>query len=342
MNSTNTNDLCRITIAQPIRTTFLAILLMLVAATATVTAQQDSEAGPQFTEPQTVYYEFGLKITSKGESTGIIGTVPIPVDWPEQTITIVDERKTDNIRTLSYKDFKGRLRQLVIKANRLSTGEVAQGSVVFQVQKKNITAPESTQELVFATKVPAKIKQYLKPSPYIESKHSKIKKLAKEIPLDEDKPAWDQIATIYEWVREKIEYKFDTQIHSCLDALESGHGDCEELSSVFIAICRAKGIPARAVWIPGHTYPEFYLADANGDGHWFPCQAAGSYQFGEMEETKPILQKGDRFKLPGSKKYLRYIRPSLSAKDSAAGLSIEFIAKPLDPADIKGSSKSPR
>lgn len=322
----------------------MVVLTMLAInwGAASLPAQDANQNGPQFSEPQTVYYEFGLKITSKGDSTGIIGTVPIPVDWPEQAISIVDERKTDNVRSLSYKDFKGRLRQLVIKVNRLSAGEVAQGSVVFQVQKKNIVAPEGAQELVFASKVPANIKQFLKPSPYIESKHSKIKKLAKEIPVDENKSAWDQVTTIYEWVREKIEYKFDTQIHSCLDALESGHGDCEELSSVFIAVCRAKGIPARAVWIPGHTYPEFFLVDANGDGHWFPCQAAGSYQFGEMEETKPILQKGDRFKLPGNKKYLRYIRPSLVAKDSASGLAIEFIAKPLDPADIEGSSKSPR
>jgi len=75
----------------------------------------------------------------------------------------------------------------------------------------------------------------------------------------------NQVEAIYDWVRENVEYKFDTQIHSCLDALDSGKGDCEELSSLFIAICRARDIPARAVWIPGHTYPEFYLLDERNE-----------------------------------------------------------------------------
>lgn len=324
---------------------FAWLNLVLVAAWFGVVpncAAQEPDLGPQFSEPQTVYYEFGLKITSKGKSTGILGTVPIPVDWPEQVVTVFEEKKTDNIRKLAYKDTAGRLRQLVIKANQLQAGEVAEGSVIFQVQKKNILPPANAQELLFAAKPSGKIKQYLKPSPYIESKHSRIKKLAKTIPVDDSESAWNQIEQIYTWVRENIEYEYDKQIHSCLEALDTGHGDCEELSSVFIAICRARGIPARAVWIPGHTYPEFYLVDEKGNGHWFPCQAAGSYQFGEMEEEKPILQKGDRFKLPGSKKYLRYIQPSLVAKDSASGLSIEFIARPIDPADIEGSSKKPR
>ena len=43
-------------------------------------------------------------------------------------------------------------------------------------------------------------------------------------------------------------------------ALRDGTGDCEELSSLFIALCRAHGIPARTVWVPDHCYPEFYLA----------------------------------------------------------------------------------
>ena len=80
--------------------------------------------------------------------------------------------------------------------------------------------------------------------------------------------------------------------------LDDGVGDCEELSSLFIAICRAAGVPARAVWIPGHTYPEFYLVDEQGEGHWYPCQIAGAgHDFGRMPESKPILQKGDRFRI---------------------------------------------
>jgi hypothetical protein len=65
------------------------------------------------------------------------------------------------------------------------------------------------------------------------------------------------------------------------------------MTSLFIAMCRASGIPARTVRVPGHCYPEFYLSDQAGEGHWFPCQAAGTRAFGGMPDPRPILQKGD-------------------------------------------------
>ncbi len=113
-----------------------------------------------------------------------------------------------------------------------------------------------------------------------------------------------------------------------MDALESGYGDCEELSSLFIAICRLHDIPARAVWVPGHTYPEFFMVDEEGEGHWFPCQAAGTYAFGTMNELRPILQKGDKFNVPAQSDPMRYLQPTLMAKDVQGGAPVlEFIAE---------------
>ena len=255
--------------------------------------------------------------------------MPIPIDWPEQKIAVVARSKTDNLRKLSFKDLTRETRQLLLRANRLAAGESAQGSVILKIEKRNVLAPAAVEKLVMAQKIPGPIKTFLKPSPYIESKHKRIKAIANSIEMDEAASAWQQVESIYQWVRQNIRYEFDTQIHSCLEALDAGHGDCEELSSLFIAICRAKGIPARAVWIPSHTYPEFYLQDEKGIGHWFPCQAAGSYEFGAMTERRPVLQKGDRFKVPGSRELLRYVRPTLVAKNAPGGLSIEFISREI-------------
>ncbi|MEM9410967.1 MAG: transglutaminase-like domain-containing protein [Planctomycetota bacterium] len=300
----------------------------------------EEPGAPRFSKPEVIYYEFGLKITSNGQSSGILGTVPVPIEWPEQKVEFIEQRKSDSLKNISFKKLGKNIRQMVIKANRLEPGEVAEGTVVLKIKKCHIQTPEDTSNLVIAKKIPGSIRQYLKPSPYIESNHRTIKKLVKKIPLPHNLSDWKRIETIYQWVRDNIEYKFDEQIHSCLTALESGQGDCEELSSLFIAICRAQGIPARAVWIPGHTYPEFYLEDKNGNGYWFPCQAAGTYQFGEMEESRPILQKGDRFKLPGNPKTLRYVQPSLVAKEATAGLSIEFIARQVTDEFESGSLSS--
>ena len=98
-------------------------------------------------------------------------------------------------------------------------------------------------------------------------------------------------------------------------------------SSPFAA---SKTFPARAVWIPGHTYPEFYLEDENGKGHWFPCQAAGSYQFGSMSEKRPILQKGDRFKVSGQRELVRYAQPTLKCKNVTGAMAIEQIAEQVE------------
>jgi len=123
---------------------------------------------------------------------------------------------------------------------------------------------------------------------------------------DEDLTAWQQVEANYDWTREQVEYT-NGPIKGALQALEDGTGDCEELTSLFIAICRAQGIPARTVWVPGHCYPEFYLVDEEGEGHWYPCQAAGDRSFGSMPDLRYILQKGDNFRVPEHRDRQRYV-----------------------------------
>ena len=134
----------------------------------------------------------------------------------------------------------------------------------------------------------------------IESRHPTIRRVAEQF-KDSGDTAWEKVEAIYDWVRDKVEYK-NGPIKGALAALKDETGDCEELTSLFIAICRANDIPARTVWVPGHCYPEFYLEDKDGKGHWFPCQAAGSREFGGITETRPVLQKGDNFRPPWNRR----------------------------------------
>jgi hypothetical protein len=156
------------------------------------------------------------------------------------------------------------------------------------------------------------------PSPKIESRDPRIRALAKEIGADKEN-AWDRVEAIYDWVRAKVKYKTG-DLKGAVAALKDGTGDCEELTSLFIAICRAAGIPARTVWVPGHCYPEFYLEDKEGKGHWFPCQAAGTRAFGGIPENRPILQKGDCFHPPWNRRIQqRYMAEYLSGTPSPGG-----------------------
>ena len=301
--------------------------------------QEPNPAAPRLGATVESWWRFGMSIKSGGRSTGMVGTVPVPIDWPEQTVEEIAQQATDNTRKLSYNKLTKSMRQLVIKVNRLGEGDTATASVVFKISKRMILAPEKPELLSVSRRPPSSLRQYLKPSPYIESSHPRIKQIAESLEWDASLSDFDNIERIYRWVRDNVEYEFDPVIHPCLDALDAGKGDCEELSSLFIAICRAKGIPARAVWIPGHTYPEFYMEDPQGEGHWLPCQAAGEYSFGQMIEAKPILQKGDRFRLPGQREPLRYVQPMLTARDSSGGLSIEWIMNPLSEEEAQAYSR---
>ena len=309
---------------------------MLVLCGAQRSPAQDSQPndnpayGVSYEDGEVTYWEFGLRIKSSSNSTGITATVPIPISWPEQTVSVIAENKTDNLRKLTYKKLAGDVQQLVIRATKLNAGETAEASVILRVDKRHINSPVDITKLQFASKVPSKLRQYLRPSPYIESNHKRIKEIAAELTFDDSIPAFKQVEKIYRWVRDKIEYQERDEMKTCLESLDSGTGDCFELSSLFIAICRARKIPARAVWIPGHMYPEFYLEDELGNGHWIPCQAAGDFSFGDMIESRPIVQKGDNFKLPQEKKRVRFVMPRLRADNAGPnGLAIEFINRQL-------------
>jgi hypothetical protein len=109
--------------------------------------------------------------------------------------------------------------------------------------------------------------------------------------------ACKRVEAIFDYVRGKIQFT-KGKTNGAIKALEDGSGNHEDLCFAFIAICRAAGIPARTVWVPNHCYPEFYLVDDEGKGHWFPCQVAGPREFGGISEYRPIFQKGDFFRDP--------------------------------------------
>jgi len=307
---------------------------LLIALATTASAQQQlrpdvSRNGPQLGEARTQFIQFGIEITAKGGSVnGLICTVPVPLDWPEQQIRVVAEHTDDEITKVSYRTLSDTVKQMRVELAHLDAGKTAKVLVTYEVRRHLMTAPKNTDELRIPAKPGRDLRIYLGPSPYIDSTHSKIRKLAKDT-IQDKQTDWQKVEAIYDWVRDNIEY-INGPIKSSYQAFKDKNGDCEELTSLFIAMCRANKIPARMVWVPGHCYPEFYLEDADGKGHWFPCQAAGARSFGAMPEWRPILQKGDNFRDPDRRgKKLRYVSTFLTGKKRAGdgSPSVKFIQK---------------
>jgi transglutaminase-like putative cysteine protease len=236
----------------------------------------------------------------------------------------IGQEKTPHVGSITFRALDDGVKLMVVTIPRLAAGEQASATTVFEVTRRRLEAPAPTD--VYQIPKPASaLAKYLAPSPYIESRDPRIAALANELTADQPL-AWDKTAAIFDWLRANVRYEFAEAIKPATAALADGVGDCEELTSLFIALCRANKIPARAVWVPDHTYPEFYLIDEKGRGHWFPCQAAGAErQFGSMIENRPILQKGDNYTVPGERGPQRYVKQTLTAKDAAAPPEVRFI-----------------
>ena len=304
-----------------------------IAALATpALAASARRAGAQFVEPAAAVsaaptlgdvrqqrYRVGVIVAAAGgPCRGIYATLPVPADWPEQKVQIVQEDVSSEVRGLRYRTLPGGVKQMIVEVPDLPVGGKAQAIVTFSLERASIIPPADPSRLVIPKNPDRGLRAFLGTSPYIETRHPRIVKLAKA--AGGDLEGWKRVEAIYDTVRDKVEYR-NGDLKGAARALADGWGDCEELTCLFIAMARAEGIPARTVRVEGHCYPEFYLVDADGHGWWYPCQAAGTRAFGGMPDQLPILQKGDSFRDPDRPaKTLRYVSEFIrgSAKDGGS------------------------
>ena len=156
---------------------------------------------------------------------------------------------------------------------------------------------------------------FLVVSPLIESRNAIILKKATEVTQDATS-AWNRVELVYDWIRDNIMYQNGNR-DSALKTLQAGFGEKESLTSLFVAMCRNLTIPARTVWVPDHNYAEFYLQEPDGTGHWFPCELSGRRAFGELADNKPMLLRGDNFRVPEKQTPQRYVAEHLKASGGA-------------------------
>jgi len=90
------------------------------------------------------------------------------------------------------------------------------------------------------------LKSALAPTPLVQSDDPRIVRLATSIVGDETDPL-KRVGLIVAWVYKKLKKEYVAALSSALDVYDSGKGDCTEHSILFVALCRAAGIPARQV-----------------------------------------------------------------------------------------------
>ncbi|MEM9826944.1 MAG: transglutaminase-like domain-containing protein [Planctomycetota bacterium] len=289
------------------------------ASTATPPVGTPSDYAPRVAaSPSIETWRFGLMLDTPSTLTNIQATFPIPRDWPEQKVEVVTQNFDPRMR-FSVRDLPGDLaKQVVVVSPKVVAGSTVNAYVDLKITKHNLMAPVQTDGLEWPQRVQKDMRNFIASSPHIDTSHGTIKRAYRDLVPNLPDGTWERVEAIYDFVRQEVRYE-EGPIRNASDALKTGKGDCEDMTSLFVALCRNAKVPARMVWIPGHCYPEFYLRQPEGSGHWYPCQAAGSRAFGEMQETRPIMQKGDRFKVPEAKTPVRYLAETFRCSKQGRG-----------------------
>ena len=252
--------------------------------------------GPKLGELQTHRVKVGMTVSARsGPCRGIVATSPVPTDWPEQVVEVIEEQVSPFAK-INYRMVAGTVKQLVVEIPMLPAGEEAEVMLTLEIRRQAIAPPDDTSVYIIPKKLDKQTRLYLGGSPFIESRHPKIRSLAKETMAGKE-TTWEQVAAFHQWIRENVKVQ-DGPLKGGFRAMKDGSGSHEDISSLFIALCRVSGIPARTVWVPGSSYAEFYLEDDGGQGHWFPCEVTGPGEFGTAQASMPIYQKGDNFRVP--------------------------------------------
>ncbi len=308
-------------------------------------ADEPPSDGIQLSAPRTMDMRFGMTFyANTNYCSDMHATIAFPLDWPEQKVTLKSVDIPQNA-AWEYRDLPAKVpptaRQIVMQIASMAPN--AQLDMVFEVEieKSFINPPEDPTQFVIPKKVPKEMNWYLGNSPMIETNASEVKKIVREIRDAKPENAWLHVEMICDWVQKNIVYR-NGPIRRTTDALRDKSGDCEEMTGIFVALCRASNVPARCVWIPDHCYPEFYLEDAQGRGHWFPCQVAGDKQFGQMHEYRPILQKGDRFIVPEKQGPQHYVSEFFTCQKRPVGSTDPSIETILDLGPLKNELESMR
>jgi len=142
---------------------------------------------------------------------------------------------------------------------------------------------------------------FLEATPFIQSDHPRIRRLAQEI-VGNEKDARKAALRIKDWVFKSIVKEPTVSIPNALEVLQTRRGDCNEHTVLFNALARAAGIPAKTVvgvvYLRGsfyyHAWSEVWL------GEWisldsvlnqFPADVTHiKFVEGEIDRQIDILQ----------------------------------------------------
>lgn len=278
----------------------------------------------------------GVRWKSGGTVRNLMSSTVAPIQFPEQQIVSVEVKHPAGAeaRLVALSESCG---QLQVTAPVMERGQEIEAKAVYRMKLSRFCPHYSADQFPAKQEVSADIRQmYLGNSPGIRSDLNAVKQVVDQVRSRHEHP-WQTANKFHGWVWENIDGKPGAYT-SVREALSSRVGDCEERAGVFIALCRAAGIPARLVWVPNHSWAEFCLFDEAGKPHWIPAHTAAYNWFGWTGAHELVLQKGDRIRMPGKDSVVRLVMDWYSFEGRRP--TIEFFGS-MTPVASQGKDPGP-
>ncbi|VVC00361.1 Transglutaminase-like superfamily protein [uncultured archaeon] len=203
--------------------------------------------------------ENGTVTATGGQMRGISINISVPLSSPYQKVETQSARRLDE---------EGNDYIVVSSSSPANPFHYSERITVSSIARSTDSLPDSYE-------VPPEAAQYLAQTSRTESGDPQIRALAQNITAGASDP-FEKAARLAVWVNSNMAYDESMvgQENSALWALQNRRGVCVEYSTLFIALARASGLPARYVtgyvysdqfgsWL-GHAWAEVYL------GKWVP------------------------------------------------------------------------
>lgn len=146
---------------------------------------------------------------------------------------------------------------------------------------------------------------------WVQVNHPEIQSQASLIVGSETNP-YKKARLVHQWVVDNIAYDSEHPPEDALSVLRNRRGACGGKANLFVALCRASGVPARNVtgihnpygqtfesgsWLDGtlytHVWAEFYLPEYG----WIQVDPGDTNKFARIHEPRLVTSKGNDIQL---------------------------------------------
>jgi hypothetical protein len=162
----------------------------------------------------------------------------------------------------------------------------------------SIRRESSSDPSALSAAAPGNLAAFLKPTPFIQSDHPKIRQKVAEI-VDPGDPSGVKADKLVAWIYKNLEKRPVLSVPSALETLENRIGDCNEHAVLLAAFARAAGLPAEVeagvVYMRGrffyHAWNVLYLQDRGG---WVTADAVLGQMPADVTHIRFVRGEADR------------------------------------------------